>query len=112
MNPYPVLIFDPTDNVATAVKTLPPNTPVADGLKTREEIPFAYKVALRNMKKGEMIRKYGISIGCALKDISAGACVHIHNVGSLCDRRSVGFEAESAAPQDMCYTLEEVDGDV
>lgn len=112
MNAYPVLIFDPKDNVATAVKALPPNTPITDRLMTREEIPFAFKVALCDIARGEMIRKYGIYIGRATDDISAGTCVHIHNAASLCDRRSVGFDAESAAPQDMRYTLEEVREDV
>ena len=87
-NPYPILIFDPDDNVATAIRALAAGTAVAEGLQTCEQIPFAFKVALR--------------------DIPAGASVHIHNVCSLCDHRSVTFKAENAAPQDMSYQLEEV----
>ena len=66
------------------------------------------KVALRDIPAGTYIRKYGIYIGRALQDIPAGASVHIHNVCSLCDHRSVTFKAENAAPQDMSYQLEEV----
>lgn len=87
-NSYPILIFDPDDNVATAIRALAAGTAVAECLQTCEQIPFAFKVALR--------------------DIPAGTSVHIHNVCSLCDHRSVTFKAENAAPQDMSYQLEEV----
>lgn len=110
-NPYPILIFDPDDNVATAIRALAAGTAVAEGLQTREQIPFAFKVALRDIPAGAYIRKYGINIGRALRDIPAGACVHIHNACSLCDHRSVTFNAESAAPQDMSYQLQEVQED-
>lgn len=107
-NSYPILIFDPDDNVATAIQALAAGTAVAECLQTCEQIPFVFKVALRDIPAGTYIRKYGIYIGRALQDIPAGASVHIHNVCSLCDHRSVTFKAENAAPQDMSYQLEEV----
>lgn len=66
-NSYPILIFDPDDNVATAIRALAAGTAVAECLQTCEQIPFAFKVALRDIPAGTYIRKYGIYIGRALQ---------------------------------------------
>lgn len=39
-----------------------------------------HKVALRDIKKGENVIKYGYPIGYALEDIKAGEHVHTHNI--------------------------------
>ena len=39
-----------------------------------------HKVALRDIKKGENVIKYGYPIGHALEDIKAGEHVHTHNI--------------------------------
>ncbi len=49
----------------------------------REDIRFGHKIALVDIRRGEMIKKYGYPIGVATKDIRAGDHVHIHNVGGL-----------------------------
>lgn len=51
-NSYPILIFDPDDNVATAIRALAAGTAVAECLQTCEQIPFAFKVALRDIPAG------------------------------------------------------------
>lgn len=38
------------------------------------------KFAIRPIKKGEQVLKYGLRIGCALKDIAVGEWVHVHNI--------------------------------
>ncbi len=43
-------------------------------------VPFGHKVALRDMKKGEDVIKYGFPIGHATGNISAGAHIHSHNL--------------------------------
>ena len=43
-------------------------------------VPFGHKVALRDIKKGEDVIKYGFSIGHATGNISAGAHIHSHNL--------------------------------
>jgi altronate dehydratase small subunit len=48
-----------------------------------EDIRFGHKIALVDIRKGEMIKKYGHPVGVATKDIRAGDHVHIHNVGGL-----------------------------
>jgi altronate dehydratase len=43
---------------------------------------LGHKFALLNIKKGELIRKYGEIIGVATQDIKEGDWIHIHNIKS------------------------------
>jgi hypothetical protein len=77
------------DNVAVALEPLLPATRVtvrgADEVMTieaRQEIPFAHKMAVRPISKGEAIVKHGVPIACATCDIETGDWVHAHNVAS------------------------------
>lgn len=45
-----------------------------------EDIPKYHKAAVKGLKKGETVLKYGESIGHALSDIEPGAWVHTHNI--------------------------------
>ncbi len=47
------------------------------------DIPFGHKIAVKAMKKGEPIIKYGESIGRASADIGYGEYVHIHNMEAM-----------------------------
>ena len=49
-------------------------------LKARQDIPIGHKLALRDIKSGETIIKYGVDIGRAVADISAGSHAHVHNI--------------------------------
>ena len=74
------------DSVAVALRPLAGGENVVVGsemLFLREDIPKYHKFALRDIRAGEKVIKYGESIGEALEDISAGEYVHIHNVKSL-----------------------------
>lgn len=46
------------------------------------DIPRFHKIAIEDIKKGELIYKYGQIIGDALEDIKAGDHVHVDNVES------------------------------
>ena len=46
------------------------------------DIPYGHKVAVKPIKKGEPIIKYGEEIGVATADIDTGAYVHVHNLDS------------------------------
>lgn len=81
------LIMHPDDNVATAVEEIQPGDDVAipaagtvRTLRATEPIPFGFKIALQDIPRGEIIRKYGETIGKASLAISQGALVHIHNL--------------------------------
>ena len=49
-------------------------------LKARQDIPIGHKLALKDIKNGETIIKYGLDIGRAVADISAGSHAHVHNI--------------------------------
>lgn len=49
-----------------------------------EDIEFAHKVCIRDMKAGEPVIKYGEEIGYMLMDVKRGSWIHNHNMG--CDR--------------------------
>lgn len=85
-----VFVIDEKDNVGTAVLE-----PIKVGddvgtngaltsivVKAKADIPFGHKIALRDIPKGSIVMKYGLSIGNATQDIKAGDHVHIHNVES------------------------------
>ena len=47
------------------------------------DIPYGHKIAVRDIKEGEPIMKYGESIGAASADIRKGEYVHIHNMVAM-----------------------------
>ena len=68
----------PDDNVAVALSPAAAGD-AFEGVAALEEIPQGHKMALRPIKAGENIVKYGFAIGHALTDIAAGSWVHVHN---------------------------------
>ncbi len=90
MQPRRALIMHPSDNVATAVEEIQPGEDVAVPLgeatllvQATERIPFGFKIALEEIPRGEIIRKYGEAIGKASSAIARGAMVHIHNLEGI-----------------------------
>lgn len=74
------------DMVAVALKPLKAGETVSCGDETitlKEDIPMGHKAALREIRKGEAVIKYGYPIGEATEDIPAGAHVHTHNLRTL-----------------------------
>lgn len=68
-------------------------------LKPRGDVPAGHKLALRDIKAGEKIVKYGFPIGVATKDIAKGEWVHIHNVRTaLSEASDYSYEPVPAAP--------------
>ena len=73
----------PDDNVAVALEDLRRGeTLTLDTVSVTaiEDIARGHKIALRDIKEGEPVVKYGNPIGLAKADIPAGAWAHIHNV--------------------------------
>lgn len=47
------------------------------------DIPYGHKIAVKEIRKGEHIVKYGETIGEAACDIKKGDYVHVHNLNAL-----------------------------
>ena len=82
MNDY--IIIHESDNVAVVLRPHKKGEIVA-GVELQEDIPQAHKVALKDIKKGENVMKYGCPIGHATEDIKKGYHVHVQNVATNLD---------------------------
>ena len=49
-------------------------------LKALDPVPLGHKIALRDIKSGETVLKYGHDVGRAVADVGKGRHVHIHNL--------------------------------
>lgn len=83
------LVHEHSDNVGVATQDLKAGE-VAQGLymdsqaplqvRVRTDIPLGHKLALRDLRAGETVIKYGHDIGQVTADIRAGEHVHVHNL--------------------------------
>ena len=95
----PAIVISAQDNVATALEALAAGQTIQAGaaaVAIVEAIPRGHKVALRDIREGEVVVKYGSAIGHASADIAAGTHVHTHNVES--DRGRGDLAASGDAP--------------
>ncbi len=44
------------------------------------DIPIGHKLAIKSLKEGDTIIKYGVDIGRVVADIGTGEHVHVHNI--------------------------------
>jgi len=66
------------DNVAVATRDIPAGTEVLPGLTTKQDIPQAHKITLRDISRGEAILRYGVVLGYARDFIPEGSLVSEH----------------------------------
>ncbi|RPH42387.1 MAG: altronate dehydratase [Burkholderiales bacterium] len=78
--PAPVIRLHADDNVLIARTEVAIGTALAEGLRSRSQVPAGHKIAARRIVRGEPILKYATTIGFAAADVEAGAWVHSHNV--------------------------------
>jgi (2R)-sulfolactate sulfo-lyase subunit alpha len=83
------LVHNKSDNLGVAVVDIKPGDKISGAclengaqytIEAKDGIPLGHKVALKELKKGEDVIKYGISIGKATQSIVAGNHVHVHNL--------------------------------
>ncbi len=81
------LILNRKDNVASVMEEVAPGDDIlVEGggeireLRAAEKIPFGFKVAAADIRRGDAIFKYGEIIGRASDNVEKGALVHIHNI--------------------------------
>ena len=75
--------INPSDNVAVALQPIVKGTVIElnnSTLTLTEDIMQGHKFALKNLKPGDSIIKYGNPIGYATTEISAGSWIHTHNL--------------------------------
>jgi len=78
-----VVKLHPSDNVAVALTLLDAETEVSvDGrsLLVRESIPVGHKIALRDLKAGATVVKYGEPVGRVTQPVESGSWLHSHNM--------------------------------
>jgi (2R)-sulfolactate sulfo-lyase subunit alpha len=84
------LVHSPKDNVGVVVvEGLKAGTEMigiitendtTTGLTSRQDIPIGHKVALRDLRQGDTVIKYGADIGRMVADVKQGEHVHVHNL--------------------------------
>lgn len=83
------LVHNKCDDVGVAVVDIEPGQALTGAildnghmlhLTAAEAVPLGHKIALRDLKVGETIVKYGEDIGKVVADIRAGQHVHVHNL--------------------------------
>lgn len=101
-----------SDSVGTALGQILPGAvrllgdPGSLEVTARDKIPFGHKFALRDIREGEPILKYGARIGTATANIPKGSHVHLQNMRSDFDERASTLDTETAAPTDVVYALD------
>ena len=85
-----IIIHDEKDNVGVVV--IEKITPKQDcdcwimendksiKVNSTNAVPLGHKIALKDLKEGDTILKYGHDIGKVVKSIKKGEHVHVHNV--------------------------------
>jgi len=48
--------------------------------KAGSDIPIGHKLAIKALKDGDTVIKYGVDIGRAVADIGMGEHAHVHNI--------------------------------
>lgn len=92
----------PVDDVAIAVTAISTGDPVEAGegpLPARQDIARGHKIALRELRAGEAVTRYGQTIGFAGTDIAAGEHVHEHNLVYREFRRDAEIAVDAAVPE-------------
>jgi len=96
-----IIVLNSADNVGNAMEDIVKGDDVSclvegktSSFTARDDIPFGFKVAVRDIAAGGDIIKYKEVIGRAAQDIRTGECVHIHNVEG---KRGRGDISEAAA---------------
>ena len=77
---FNIIKLNAKDNVAVAPMNIPSGSEINSTLKAQTNIPFGHKISLEDIKKGDLIYKYGQIIGIAFEEIKKGSHVHSHNL--------------------------------
>ena len=79
------IIMNPNDNCATVLEDISKGSQIKlreISITVNQNIPLGHKIALTDIKNGELVKKYGQAIGIATEDIKKGDWIHTHNLTS------------------------------
>ena len=94
-NTEATILLNTKDNVAVARRPIPKDTDIGRGdLRALDLIGRGHKVALKPIRSGEEVIKYGQVIGVATQDIEAGRHVHLHNLAMVPSEHSHQFSVD------------------
>ena len=78
----PTIRLDDKDNVIVARKDIPAGTVILEeGIIVHSDVLAGYKIAAKNIRKGEPILKYNTIIGFSSDYFESGTMLHSHNIG-------------------------------
>ncbi|MEG0215096.1 MAG: altronate dehydratase family protein [Hungatella sp.] len=78
-----IIRINRADNVAVALRPIASGETIeieGNSVTALEEIPQGHKMAVKAIKSGEAVIKYGFRIGYAKEDIKPGSWMHVHNL--------------------------------
>jgi len=85
-----IIILNPKDNVGIIKKDVSQGEKIIidkeefqNLIEVKDNIPYRFKIALKNIDTGENIIKSGEIIGKAKEEIKKGKMVHVHNIEGL-----------------------------
>lgn len=79
------ILMNSDDNCATALEDVSKGSQVKImdiPITINHNIPLGHKIAIKDIKKGELVKKYGQAIGVATENITKGDWIHTHNLSS------------------------------
>ena len=79
------IVMNQDDNCATALEDVPKDSKVQIldiSITINHTIPLGHKIALVDIEKGDLVKKYGQVIGFATVNILKGDWIHTHNLTS------------------------------
>jgi altronate hydrolase len=91
----------PEDNIAVAARNLSPGMELqVNGavIRIADRIGLGHKMAVRPIRKGDAVKKYGQIIGFASADIPVGGHVHVHNVSAAAFERDYAYCRDRPSP--------------
>jgi len=83
MTTFSILEIFPGDDLIIALQDLNKGQKVTlhgQSIQLQENIPVKHQFAVRNVKKGEKVRMYGITVGEVTRDVKKGALLHPGNL--------------------------------